>query len=207
MVGLVAVVALAVGLGIGAIAFGGSDDGTSGEGRTAAISLPAEIDGYPELMKAIEANDPPAKLHKEQGANQEKVAAATAAAYSKAFGGAAAAYRSYADASLEEMPYVIAVRTEAPGLVIGPVLDPGFLDLVNAQREVRSVGEVECQIVWGPPAVKGTRPDPSSELTTNCQRTGAGMTVFVGSAGFEGPDGLKSMASFTEAAWKAVAKG
>jgi hypothetical protein len=186
---------------------GGSTGSGGGEVSTAAIELPAQIDGYGEMVKQIEAKKPSAKTLEEQTKSQEETAEMTAAAYSNAFGGAAAAYRQYAEPELLKMPYVIAVRAEAPGMVIGPVYDPKFLGLENAEREVVSVGPVECQIAWSPPSPTGTKPDPSSELTTNCQRVGSGVSVFVGSAGYEGPGGLKEMAGFTEAAWKAIAEG
>jgi hypothetical protein len=182
----------------------GSSGGPSTAVGTDPISLPEEIDGLKELVKAVEARNSPAKLVEDQLKNQEAVAKGTEAAYSRAFDGAAAAYLSYGDAELLHMPYVIAVRAEAPGMTIGPVEDPSLLGLAKPEREVRAVGEVECQIVWSPPVTAGTKPDPSSELTTNCQRTGSGATVFVGASGYEGPSGLKSLSSFTEAAWEAV---
>jgi hypothetical protein len=192
--------------GGGSSSDGGDTDG-GGEVGTAAIELPAEIGGLSEMLKAMEAKSPPAKTLSEQTKSQEETAELTAAAYTKAYGGAAAAYRQYADAELLKMPYVIAVRAEAPGMVIGPVYDPKFLGLENAEREVVTVGEAECQVAWSPPTPTGTKPDPSSELATNCQQVGSGVSVFVGSAGYEGPSGLKEMAAFTEAAFKAVAEG
>jgi outer membrane murein-binding lipoprotein Lpp len=203
---------LAAALAVAAVALAGcggggsSSDGGGGEVSTAAIELPDEIDGLTEIVKAIEAKKSPAPLIKSQTKNQAETAEMTEAAYTKAFGGASAAYRQYADPELLKMPYVIAVRAEAPGMVIGPVYDPAFLGLANAEREVKAVGEVECQVLWSPPTTKGAKPDPSSELTSNCQRVGSGASVFVGSAGYEGPGGLREMASFTEAAWKAVAE-
>jgi hypothetical protein len=201
-----AVVALA-GCGGGGSGDGGSTGSGGGEVSNAAIELPAEIDGYAEMVKAIEAKKSPAPLVKSQTKNQAETAELTAAAYTKAYDGASAAYRQYADPELLKMPYVIAVRAEAPGMVIGPVYDPKFLGLENAEREVVAVGEVECQVNWSPPTPTGTKPDPSSELTSNCQKVGSGVSVFVGSVGYEGPGGLKELASFTEAAWKAIAEG
>jgi hypothetical protein len=211
LLGLLTVLALIVGTVALAGCGGGGDDtggttGTTGGGTssTEPISLPAEIDGYSELVKAVEARQSPDKVVEDQIANQEATGKATEAAYSKAFDGAATAYRTYADSELLQLPYVIAVRAEAPGMTIGPVVDPASVGLAKPEREVRAVGDVECQIIWSPPVTEGTKPDPSSELTTNCQRSGSGATVFIGSAGFEGPGGLKDMVSFTEAAWDAV---
>lgn len=201
---------------VGAVALagcGGGDDtggsttaggGGGGEVSTEPIDLPPELDGLKELVKAVEARSSDDKIVKSQVENQEQVAKATEAAYSKAFGGAATAYLSYADAKLLHLPYVIAVRADAPGMTIGPVEDPSFIGLAKPEREVRSVGEVECQIVWSPPVTEGTKPDPADELTTNCQRSGSGSTVYTGAAGYEGPSGLKELSSFTDAAWEAV---
>jgi hypothetical protein len=194
---------------VGALALVGCGGGGSsgGDADSSAIELPAEIEGFKELIAQIEAQGQPGKTVADQKRNQETMAQSTAAAYSKAYDGAGAAYRAYADKKLEKLPYVIAVRAEAPGMAIGPVVDPKFLGLAKPEREVTSVGEVECQIVWSPPVIEGDTPEPSSELTTNCQRVGEGATVFVGSAGYEGPSGLKELAAFTEAAWKSVTEG
>ena len=210
--GLVLLTALVLALGgvaLGGCGGGGDDTGGSTDDRAAAstdpISLPEELDGLKELVKAVEGSkgaDP--KTVKSQLKNQEEISEATEAAYSKAFDGAAAAYVSYSDSALEHLPYVIAVRAEAPGMAIGPVIDPSFLGLAKPEREVRAVGEVECQIIWSPPVTAGMKPEPSSELTTNCQRSGSGATVYTGAAGYEGPSGLKSLSSFTDAAWEAV---
>ena len=203
LVGMLAV----AGCGGGGEGTGGGSAGSSGETSAAPISLPAEIDGFAELVKVIESKDSPPKLEAEQKANQEEVGKATEAAYSKAFDGAAVAYRSYADPKLLKMPYVIAVRAEAPGMTIGPVVSADFLGLAKAQQEVQQVGEVECEIIWSPPPLKGEKIDPAAEITTRCQRTGSGVSVFVGSSGFEGTGGLESMSSFTEAAWEAASAG
>ena len=206
----IALALLAIGLGVLAGCGGGGsstgDGGGSGEVSTGAIELPDEIGGMKSLVAEVEAQNPSAKTVESQTENQEHIASETAAAYSKAFDGAATAYRAYADPKLLKMPYVIAVRAEAPGMTIGPVEDPKYLGLAKPEREVQSVGEVECQIVWSPPVTEGNQPDPESELTTNCQRSGSGASVFVGSAGYTGPNGLKSLAGFTEAAWEAVAE-
>jgi hypothetical protein len=210
VLGLPAALALVVGaIALAGCGGGGDDTGSSsgpsgGTTSTEPITLPAEVDGLKELVKAVEARKSPAKVVEDQVESQEETAKATEAAYSEAFDGAAAAYRTYADAQLLHMPYVIAVRAEAPGMTIGPVVDPSFLGLAKPEREVRSVGEVECQIIWSPPVTEGMKPDPSSELTTNCQRSGSGASVFVGASGYEGPGGLKSLSGFTEAAWQAV---
>jgi hypothetical protein len=205
--------AFLVSLAVGALALAGcggggsSTGGSGGDPDTSAIELPTEIEGFKQLVAQIKAKHEESKVVTDQEKNVEATAKATADAYSEAYGGAAAAYASYADPALEKLPYVIAVRAESPGMTIGPVVDPKFLGLAKPEREVTTVGEVECQIIWSPPVTAGQTPDPSSELTTNCQRSGSGATVFVGASAFEGPSGLKEMAAFTEAAWQAVTEG
>ncbi len=136
--------------------------------------------------------------------SEATVAAATRTAYSQAYGGAAAAYRAYADSGLAKLPYVIAVRGATPGLTIGPVLDAKFLGLATPTRETKTVGPVQCQIQWSPPTLAGHTPDPSSEFIAGCQRSGAKLTVFVGGGGFTGPAGLATVVTLTNSAWSAV---
>jgi hypothetical protein len=194
---------------IAALALVGCGGGGSsgGDADTTAIELPVQIEGFKDLVTQIKAKGQSGKTLADQEKNQATMAKETAAAYSKAYGGAAAAYRAYADRELEKLPYVIAVRAEAPGMTVGPVVDPKFLGLAKPEREVTTVGEVECQVYWSPSVTEGTTPDPESELVSNCQRVGEGATVFVGAAAFTGPSGLKAIASFTEAAWKSVTEG
>ena len=139
--------------------------------------------------------------------NEATVGAATRTAYSHAYGGAAAAYRDYADSGLAKLPYVIAVRATAPGLTIGPVLDPKFLELATAPRDTKTVGPVQCQIEWSPPTIAGHAPDPSSELVVGCQRSGSNVTVFAAGGGFTGPSGLEAMVGLANSAWSAVSTG
>jgi hypothetical protein len=186
---------------------GGGSSGGSGDVDSSAIELPTEIDGYKELVTQIEAQGQSGKTVTDQKQNQETMQKETAAAYSKAYGGAGAAYRAYADKKLEKLPYVIAVRAEAPGATTGPVVDPKFLGLAKPEREVVTVGAVECLIFWSPPVIEGAKPEPESEQASTCQRVGEGATVFVGAVSFSGPSGLKEIAGFTEAAWKSVTEG
>ncbi len=120
-----AVVALAVGLGLGALLFGSgggskqsstadsssSSSGTSGA-RTAdtrAISLPASLGGFRDVVDVTAEKGVKASIITHRRQTETTVAAATRAAYSHAYGGAAAAYRAYGDSALAKMPYVIAV--------------------------------------------------------------------------------------------------
>ena len=123
-----AVVALAVGLGLGALLFGSGGGSTSSSssssnssgssssetaGATAAdtraISLPASLGGFRDVVDVTAAKGVKASIVTNRRQTETTVAAATRAAYSHAYGGAAAAYRAYGDSALAKMPYVIAV--------------------------------------------------------------------------------------------------
>jgi hypothetical protein len=211
MVAVGLVIGIAVGVGIGAIAFGSSDNHattttatTTATAGTKPISLPAALSGYKDLAAAIAANGAKGTRLQSQVTNQAHVRAATEAAYHTAFAGAASAYRAYSDSALSQQLYVIAVRAPAPGMTIGPVSDPAFLGLATPEREVKSAGDVSCQIEWLPPTVAGHTAPASSEHVVACQRSASGVTVFTGSSGFTGPSGLQAMAGFTDAAWAAA---
>ncbi len=132
-----AVVGLAVGIGAGALLFGSDDSSTkttsagspTAGASTKPVSLPSTLGGFRDLVDVVRTKAPKPDQVKRQSDNQSKVRSATEAAYSKAFGGAATAYRAYSDGALLKTPYVIAVRAPAPGLTIGRVEDPAFLGL------------------------------------------------------------------------------
>jgi hypothetical protein len=202
---LIALVAgLAIGIGAGALLSGGSDDNSGGSGSvdTAAIELPAQLGAFRDIV------DVTTEKSKQSGdlarTHQADVKAATEAAYSKAYGGAAAGYREYSDDGLLQTPYVIAVRASTPGLTIGPVIDPAYLKQAKPPNGVETVGDVSCEILWDF-VPEGETPKPSTEHVLNCQRSGSALTVFVGGSSFQGPAGLQKMAGLTNAAWTAIA--
>ena len=207
-----AVVALAVGLGLGALLFGSSSSSSPASGTssgsaaadTRAITLPASLGGFRDVADVMAAQGVKTSIVANRRQTETTVAAATRAAYSHAYGGAAAAYRAYGDSGLAKMPYVIAVRATTPGLTIGPVVDPKVLGLATPTRETKTVGPVQCQIQWSPPTVAGHTPDPSSELVVGCQRSGSNLTVFVAGGGFAGPSGLATMVGLANSAWSAA---
>ncbi len=199
------VVGLAVGFGIGAIAFGGGSSGaTTTTISTKPIQLPASLGGLRDLSAVIATKQPGSSVARRAGANEAKVTGLTTDAYRRAYGGAAASFRLYADSAITKQVYVIAVRAPAPGLTVGPVLDPGYLGLATAPREVKTVGSVSCEIDWNP-VVAGNKPQPSDEHIGVCERTGSGVTVFVGGSGYEGPTGLQTLAGLANQAWSAAA--
>jgi hypothetical protein len=204
---LMIVVAVGAGLGIGAAAFGSSSNSTgSGSSGTNAISLPSSLGGFRDIVDVLATKGTHANAAA-QRRNQANVAAATVAAYRHAFGGAAAAFRAYADNALGRFPAVIMVRAPSPGLTVGPVVDARFLGLARPEHQVIAVGPVSCQVDWSPPVTAGHSPSPSSEQVVGCQRSGPHLSVFVGGGGFVGPSDLQSMANLVDAAWASVGGG
>ena len=106
---------------------------------------------------------------------------------------------------LEQLPNVVVVRADAPALTIGPYQDAQYLRLATPTREVKQIGDVQCEINWVPPTVAGQKVDPETEIVTNCQRTGGGRTAFVyGGGAFKGPSGEQQIVGLTDAAWQAA---
>jgi len=200
------VAGLAIGLGTGAAVFSSGDDKGSGSTKadTHAIELPATLAGFRDIEEVTATRTKQPKSLQQQRDHQQQLRTDTVAAYRKAFGGAAAAYRGYSNDSLDKMPYVIAVRAEAPGLTIGPVVDPAYFELATPDREVKAFGDVQCEIFWSPPALKGETPNPDDAITQNCRRSGSGTTVFVGGGGFDGAANQQLMVALTNAAWTTV---
>jgi hypothetical protein len=207
------VAGLAIGVGTGAVVFNSGDDSTKSRPATKAaadarpINLPSSLAGFRDDLEVEVAKAPKGSdIVKQQTDHQAQVRRDTTAAYSKAFGGAASAYRQYSDDELLKRPYVIAVRAETPGLTLGPVVDPAYLKLAVPLTEVKTVGQVSCEINWSPQALEGQTPRPSSEHVISCQRSGSTLTVFAGGgSGFDGPTGLATMAGIVNAAYSAIA--
>jgi hypothetical protein len=172
---------------------------------THSITLPSTLDGFQDLTAAAKARGARPSVVSKQRADQVRVETATVAAYRQAYGGAAVAYRAYANPGLTLLPYVIAVRASSPGMVLGPVPDAAYLGLAKPPRQVVDSGPVQCEVDWEPPTAAGHPAPPSSELVAACQRTGGGVTVFTGEGGgFKGPSGLSRAVALTNAAFSAV---
>jgi hypothetical protein len=205
---VVSLLALTTAIGLGAC--GSDDDGgggsTAGGGEvsTKPISLPETLGPFRDVVAASEAKGQKGPAANNARRHQERTKQRTEAAYSKAYDGAASAYRQYADEGLERLPWVIAVRSPSPGLTVGPASDPEYLLLATPEHEVKTMGEVECRIDWSPPALQGKTPDPESENVTMCQRSDDKLTVFAGGNGFKGPQGLQAMVDLTNQAWTAA---
>ena len=107
--------------------------------------------------------------------------------------------------SSTSFPWVIAIRTNAPGITIGPYEDIKYLRLAIADRFVQRFGDVQCAIQTGLMTTAGRKPDLSEEVPFLCQRTANGVTVMIGGGGFEGPAGVQRIVALTDAAGQAVA--
>ncbi len=185
----------------------GSSSQTSGGGAdTAPITLPSRLGSYRDAIEAFRAHAGLATATGSQQRNQAAIKAETEAAYTKAYGGAAAAYQGYASADLTQLPYVIAVRGHTPGLTLGPVVSAAYLGLAKPEHDVVNVGDVQCLVAWSPTPA-GQTPPPWSEVVSMCQRTGPKLTVFAGGSGFTGPSGLQALVSLTDGAWSATVGG
>jgi hypothetical protein len=201
-----AVLALLAGCGGG----GKSSLVAGGAGTTPAttssqpLSLPATLGGYQDVVAALTAKGAKPPAIQAQTTHQATVKAATESAYTQAFGGAPSAYHAYSDGDLQAMPWLIAVRAQAPGLVIGPVQDIKYLQLGAPQRQVQTFGAVQCVIERKDVTPAGKTPDPDQQAATSCQRTGPGLTVFTGGIGFDGAAGVQRLVGFTNAAWSAA---
>ena len=182
---------------------GAGSGGTTTTANTASIELPAELGSFTDLIDVTKSKSPTAQQIAGQQKRLDNTERLTKEAYSAAFGGAASAFRQYADETLKQTPAVIAVRAEAPGITFGPVNDPADLRLQNNQNEIEKVGDVEC-MVFSLPTVRGQPVDPSSRRPNQCQRVGSGVTVFVYGGGFQGPEGIAAMAKLTDDAFAAV---
>jgi hypothetical protein len=188
---------------VGVVHFGKSHTaGAAGVDKT-PIVLPSTLDGFQDQLDALSklnGGNPPSGT-KDLLAKETPL---TVDAYEQAYGGAAAAFRSYANADLTHIFSVIAVRAQSPGLTDGPVSDPSTLGLAVSQRAVVHEGEVSCIVVQNAVVATGQPVDPANSLYVGCERTGPGLTVIVTNGGFTGDDGLRAITRLTNAAFDAV---
>ena len=183
---------------------GGGSPPAGGGVSTKPISLPESLPGFGDMVQQNKKKGANSAAVANQVKHQKFVEQQTVAQYSKAYGGAAVAYHQYADDQLLLLPWVIAVRAQAPGLTLGPVVDAKYLLAAKPDHEVVSSGDVECAVNWEPtPSGKPVPPD--SQDTQMCQRTSKGLSVFVGGPGeFKGPQGFQKLVDLTNAAYDAV---
>ena len=182
---------------------GGDSGGSSGSGEpdTRAIELPASLGSFKDIVDVMKSKGAPSL--DEQQKHQDTVRTATVDQYSKAYDGAAVANREYSDTDLLKTPYVIAVRAATPGLTLGPVIDAPFLKLAKPEHEVKTIGDVQCELFWET-VIEGQTAKDSDEHVLRCQRTGSGLTVFAGGSGFDGATGELQLVGLVNEAWDAV---
>ncbi len=197
-----ALIAIAVVCAGGALAL---DRSSAGHAAGGSISLPQSLPGFKDIVAAT-ADKAKGKnsIVKSIRRHQAVVTSHTVAQYRQAYHGAAVAYHAYSDAELDAFPWVIAIRTNAPGITIGPYQDAKYLGLAIADRFVKRFGDVQCAIQTGLTTVAGRKPDLSEEVPFLCQRTANGVTVMTGGGGFEGPAGVQRLVALTDAAGQAV---
>lgn len=196
-------IAIAVGAvlaAIGVVQFGKSDEAAVDK---TPIVLPPRLDG---LRDQLDVASELADGETPEGMKERlaKESALTVAAYEQAYGGAAVAFRRYADADLTHFASVIAVRAESPGLTDGPVSDPSSLGLAVSQRAVVQEGDVSCIVAQDQVTIAGEPVDPANSRYARCERTEPGLTVIVDS-NFTGDDGRRAIIELTDAAFDAAA--
>lgn len=162
--------------------------------------LPAELAGLQTLDAAATANGGDrAKTTVKTNSHSKQL---TAKAYGDAYG-TPAEVETYASADLLFLATVIAVGAQSPGLTIGPVSDPTDLGLAVSMTTVSQDGQVQCVVNAGGAVPSGQQVDPAKAITTQCQRTGPGLTVMV-FANVTGTAGHRDMVDLTNASWTAA---
>jgi hypothetical protein len=198
------VVAVLVGAALvaaGAVHLGGP----SGSGaQMRAIQLPERL-GMFEDQIVVDRQHGSAANTASLALQEDHTAQLTVAAYQRAYPGAAAAFRAYANSTLELLPDVVAVRAPTPGLTVGPVADPADLGLAMDMSTVESFGDVSCVVYTEEQTLAGHPVPPSSLTYGQCLRSGPHLSVFVWGGGFDGNSGRTAIVALTDAAYNAVA--
>ena len=203
MLGVIVTVAVAAGLLLAHVmSFGDNRPTTSGP-DTRAITLPDTLGSFQDELTVVKSKNPSQKQLDTQTKTQGDTARLTVAAYSKAYGGAAAAARSYADTGLEQFLNVVAVRAATPGLTIGPVSDPADLGLKVNMREIVTQGDAQCTIAHTTMTSAAEAVDTSTQITTVCQKSAGGVTVQV-FGNLTGTEGLTTTVALVDEAWTKV---
>ncbi|MFF2808076.1 hypothetical protein ACFVT2_12930 [Streptomyces sp. NPDC058000] len=118
---------------------------------------------------------------------------------SDAYGGTAAAVRTYAQTDLTTTFMVTAIRGRTPA-PFTPYEDPAALGVVRPMHEVRTVGEVSCVIV-NQLTPTGQTPRPDSVNVDYCQRTQEGLTVTVRNINGDLRNSPEQIATLVDKVW------
>ncbi|GAA2682424.1 hypothetical protein [Streptomyces lunalinharesii] len=199
------------GLVVGAAAVGatwltladGDDAGGSGVGRTSTstVTLPAAVGAFVEFQGAAHRSG-------NRGADQTARRIATSDAQStsllsRAYGGAGAAVRTYAQPADLSVTFMVGVVRGGSPAPFVPYQDAAALGLVRPMREVRTVGGVACVLV-NQPTPAGQTPRPDSVTVDHCQRTKEGLTVTVGNISGDLHNSPDQVAALVEDVWSDV---
>ncbi|MFF0627998.1 hypothetical protein [Streptomyces sp. NPDC004296] len=195
--------AAAVGVAWLSLADGASSPAGGGPGRTSTAELPlpttlGKFVGFQEAVRRSAgrgAGQASQRTVKSDGESTKSLSAA--------YGGTAAAVRTYAQADLTTTIVVTAVRgwTPAPFAVYE---DPPALGVVRPLHEVRAVGEVSCAIV-NQVTPTGQTPRPDSVNVDYCQRTRDGLTVTVRNVSGDLRNSPEQIAALVDDVWSDLA--
>jgi len=177
---------------------------------TAAPTLPDRLGAVVLRSTALDSLADKGKpeqiaAQKERAATED---AATAAALSKAYGGAGATVRSYADTDLLTFVNATAVRADSPRLFVPREVSAADLGLAINRENIVTDGEVDCLTVQVQTTVAGKTPDPANTVVSVCQRTASGLTVRVypsGGQDNDDEDRVATAVAMTNELWDAVA--
>lgn len=195
VIGLVVAALVGVALYLTDVIRFGDDEGGAAGPDTTAITMPAEIGPYAPTIERTKERGATPEMVAAQEARYTKQSAATAAALSQAFDGAAAASQVYATADLMSLGFATVVRAESPGLFLPQVGDPADLGLAVNRENLETLGDVTCLTYYPQTYQAGTTPDRNELRVNLCQRTGPGLTVrFYG--GGVAPEGTTDVLQF-----------
>jgi hypothetical protein len=156
---------LAAGVVAGAVA--ASDAATS-----SPFAAPKKLGAYVRIADAKLSKSGPGLKQAQRQAKWDRKTAATASA---AYGGAAAVTEYYSNDGFTDFALLVAVKGPSPKLFV-PYSDPVVLGVVKPFSEVRTYGDVQCQ-VQNDATVPPKKPAPDSVHVVACQRSGPHLTV------------------------------
>lgn len=124
----------------------------------------------------------------------------TAAALSKAYGGAGADVRFYATSDFRSLATIAAIRADSPR-VTTVYDDPKESGLAVPLQQVQTFGSVDCLVLATIATPAGQTPGPRSSAVSACQRTGGGLTVRI--LWITGVDGVRpqTIAALVDEIW------
>ncbi|MFD9959653.1 hypothetical protein [Amycolatopsis sp. NPDC058986] len=177
LVALAGVVVGALLVGVPWLVIGLSGPGVSGM----TLKAPDTIGGLSRYQDALAKRGGDKTKSLVDGENADEVK--NAERLSSAYHGAGAVSQRYADAELEEIVLLQAVRADSPEPFV-PYVDAARLGLAAPQQDLERVGDVVC-VIYNQPTRAGEKPAEDAKGVMSCQRSGGGLTVqiVVGSSG------------------------